>query len=143
LIYGSCLYQWIGIDHSGDIYPCGRSYTVDYQIGSILEINHISDIFRQDNFIELLKKSIIRRSMCQNDCTLFGICNGGCNNNALIENGRIEMNGGFLCVVLKDMYEYISMSIETILSEKGSVEKYNPLVKQAINKNKLEETFVN
>jgi uncharacterized protein len=140
-IYGSCLYQWIGVAHNGDIYPCGRSYTVDYRIGSISEINQISDIFIQENFINLLKKSIIRRSMCQSSCGYFGICNGGCNNNALIENGRIDMNGGFLCVVLKDMFEYVSMSIDSILADKGSLEKYNPLVKQALNKKKIEEVF--
>jgi hypothetical protein len=51
------------------------------------------------------------------------------------------MNGGFLCVVLKDMFEYVSLSIDSMLSGKGSLEKYNPLVKQALNKKKLEEVF--
>lgn len=139
-IYGSCLYHWLGIDQHGDIYPCGRSFGLDYRMGSISEINHISDIFKQQNYIDLLKKSIVRRSNCQNNCNYYGICNGGCNNNALIENGRIDMNGGFLCKVLKDMYDYISMSIDVILSDQGLLEKCNPLLKQALNKKKLQES---
>ena len=140
-IYGSCLYHWIGIDHDGDIYPCGRSYTLDHRIGSISEINHISDIFKQDNFIDILKKSIVRRSLCQHVCGLYGICNGGCNNSALIENGGIDMNGGFLCMVLKEFFEYVSISIDSILADEGSLEKYNPLVKQALNKKKIKEVL--
>lgn len=140
-IYGSCLYHWIGIDHNGDIYPCGRSFSLDHRLGSILEIDQIGNVFKQQNYINLLKKSIVRRSICQHNCDYFGICNGGCNNNALIENGRIDMNGGFLCEVLKEMYEYVSVSIDSVLAEKGSLEKYNPLVRQALNKKKLAEVF--
>ena len=53
------------------------------------------------------------------------------------------MIGGFLCVVLKDIYEYISISIDSILSDIDSLEKYNPLIKQALNKKKLGEVFAN
>jgi uncharacterized protein len=141
-IYGSCLYQWISINNRGDIYPCGRSYSTDYRLGSISKINHISDIFSHKNYIELLRKSIVRRSICQNSCKYFGICNGGCNNNALIENGKIDLPGGFLCVVLDEMMQYISKSIESILSDKGSLEKYNPVIKRALNKKRLEEVFL-
>jgi uncharacterized protein len=140
-IYGSCLYHWFGVDHNGAIYPCGRSFGSDYQIGSIEKIDYISDIFKHGNYIDLLKKSIVRRSFCQNNCDYYVICNGGCNNNALIENGRIDIAGGFLCEVLKEMYEYVNLSIDSILSNKGSLEEYNPLIRQALNRMKLTEVF--
>ena len=73
-IYGSCLYRWLGIDHKGDFYPCGRSYPATFRLASISEINHISDVFKTENFICLLKSSIIRRSECQADCMFFGVC---------------------------------------------------------------------
>jgi len=142
-IYGSCLYHWIGVDHSGDIYPCGRSYDLDYRIGSITEIDHIGDIFKHQNYIDLLKKSIVRRSICQSNCEYYGICNGGCNNSALIENGRIDMNGGFLCEVLKEMYKYVSRSIDIILAENESLNKCNLLFKEAINKYRSKERLHN
>jgi len=138
-IYGSCLYHWIGIDHKGDFYPCGRSFGVDYRLANIANLDRLSDVFKQPNYIDVLKKAVVRRSLCQNSCKYYGICNGGCNNNALIENGRVDMNGGFLCDVLKEMYDYISASIDMIFAEKGSLEKYNPIIRQAINKKKLAE----
>lgn len=140
-IYGSCLYHWIGIDHNGDIYPCGRSFGPDYQIGTITEIRHISDVFKNSNFIDLLRKSIIRRSICQNTCGYYGICEGGCNNNALIENGSVEVNGGVLCDVLREMYDYIGASIDSIFATKEPLDIYNPLVKHALNKKRLNEVF--
>lgn len=140
-IYGSCLYQWLGIDHNGDFYPCGRSYPPTFRFTSISEIDHVSDIFKSDGFISLLKSSIVRRSHCQVECKYFDVCNGGCNNNALIENGEVDVKGGFLCETLCEMYEYISTSIDSIISDNKSIEKFNPIIKQALNKKKLEEEF--
>jgi uncharacterized protein len=133
-IYGSCLYHWIGVDSKGDFYPCGRSYGIEYRVGSISEITQISSIFKHPNYIELLKKSIVRRSVCQNNCDYYGICNGGCNNSALIENGQLEISGGFLCEMLRRMYEYVSKSVEKILETPEEIRKYNPLIRELISK---------
>jgi len=138
-IYGSCLYQWLGVDHNGEFYPCGRSYPPIFRFTSISEIDHISDIFKKEEFIRILKCSIVRRSHCQAECKYFGVCNGGCNNNALVENGNVEINGGFLCETLKEMYDYISTSIDSIISSNISLSKYNPLIKQELNRRRIKE----
>lgn len=130
-IYGSCLYHWIGVDHLGDIYPCGRSYTEEYRLGNLGELEKISDAFRSENFINLLKKSIVRRSKCQAECKYYGLCNGGCNNNAILE-GNLEENHTFLCEVLQAMYEYVQEKVSLLQVSKADLEKVNPIIKKRI-----------
>lgn len=131
-IYRSCLYHWIGVDYLGDIYPCGRSYAEEYKLGNLGEIEKISDVFRSENFINLLKKSIVRRSKCQVECKYYGFCNGGCNNNAIIE-GDLENNHNFLCDVLKSMYEYIQEKISVLQRPGADLEKVNPIIRKRLN----------
>jgi len=140
-IYNSCLYHWIGVDHNGLIYPCGRSFPEEYIIGNIQEIQNISDIYQNENYLNLLKKSIVRRSKCLSTCEYYEICNGGCNNNALIENGDIEIPGGFLCIVLKEMIDYIKNSINTIYSNLKELDNYNPIIKDELNQRELEKVL--
>lgn len=140
-IYNSCLYHWIGVDHNGFIYPCGRSYPEEYILGNIKEIENISDIYQSQNYKNLLKKSIIRRSKCLSDCEYYGICNGGCNNNALIENGDIEIPGGFLCIVLKEMINHVKQSINNIFSTFKELDNYNPIIKNELNRRELDKVL--
>lgn len=131
-IYGSCLGHWIGIDHEGDIYPCGRSYPKDYKLSNILEINNLHEAFETASFERILKETIIRRSKCQASCEYFGFCNGGCNNNAILEHQSLMENGGFLCEVLKEMVVYVRSSIETIRNSNDAQKYYNPIIQEKI-----------
>ena len=130
-VYGSCLYRWIGVDHLGDIYPCGRSYTAEYKMGNLDEVEKFSDAFHSDHFIQLLKKSIIRRSKCQRECPYYGLCNGGCNNNAILEGG-LESNHHFLCKVLYAMYPYVKERIESLQQPDADLEHINPILRKRI-----------
>lgn len=130
-VYGSCLYHWVGVDHLGDIYPCGRSYTEEYKLGNVGELKKISDAFRSENFIKLLKKSIVRRSKCQAECKYYGLCSGGCNNNAIIE-GDLEDNHSFLCEVLRAMYEYIQEKLSVLRQPGADLERINPIIRKRI-----------
>lgn len=138
-IYGSCLGHWIGIDHSGYLFPCGRSYPSEYQLTNIDEINRLSETFETKEFAHIIKKAIIRRSACQENCELYGICHGGCNNNALLEHGDMAVNDGFLCDVLREMYDYIKASLNPELHPQETFDSYNPIIKNILSKIKLRD----
>lgn len=107
----SCLGHWVGIDHNGDIYPCGRSYTEEYRLANINDIDKISDAYTTDNFKNLLIKAIERRDYCIKHCKLFSVCQGGCNNDCLVA-GDITKPCKFTCDVYKKMLPYIKKYVE-------------------------------
>jgi uncharacterized protein len=138
-IYGSCLTHWIGIDHNGDIFPCGRSYPKEYKLINISEIIYLHEAFETPSFKNIISQAIIRRNKCQNTCKYFGICYGGCNNNALLEHRNMQDNGGFLCEVLQEMFVYVSDSVQRILASPEGRETYNNIILDAIEKFKIGE----
>lgn len=139
-IYGSCLGHWLGIDHSGNLYPCGRSYTFEYQLANIDKVDRLSEAFESEAFAYIIKKAIIRRSLCQEGCDFFGICHGGCSNNALLEHGDMAINDGFLCEVLREMYVYVKASLDPELNSQETFETYNPIIKRILNQSISKET---
>lgn len=106
-----CLSKWISIHHNGAMYPCGRSYTEEYCLGNISDVENLSKAFRHPNFIKLLKGAIQRRSFCSENCSLYSVCQGGCNNDALL-NGDITKPDGFTCAVYKKIIPFIQEYIE-------------------------------
>lgn len=106
-----CLSKWISIHHDGKMYPCGRSYTEEYCMGNISDIEELSDAFKHPNFIKLLKGAILRRSYCSDNCSYYPMCQGGCNNDALL-NGDLTKPDGFTCAVYKSIIPFIQEYIE-------------------------------
>lgn len=101
-----CLSKWVSIHHDGSLYPCGRSYTEDYCIGNIKEIDELKDAFKHENFEKLLKGAIERRNYCHKNCEYYSFCQGGCNNDALL-GGDLTRPSGFMCNVFKEMIPFI------------------------------------
>ena len=131
--FSSCLFHWLGVDSNGDLFPCGRDYEASYNLGNILKIEKIRNAFESDGYKRLISESIIRREKCRNLCELFNMCQGGCNNNAMHENGITEIDG-FSCKVTKEMVEYIKNQVEELIVNKGT-NKCNPYVIEAIKSN--------
>lgn len=109
----SCLYNWCCLDVDGKILPCDRDFPDEYLYGSVCAMNDFREIYSSKGFHSLVEKAVIRRRACKADCDIFKFCNGGCNNNALLETG-IENNNGVSCKINKWMIHFIMEKIETL-----------------------------
>lgn len=130
----SCLTKWLGICSNGDIYPCGRSYPEEYNIGNIYGFETVNDIFMSEKYQKLLAGAIERREVCRSVCPFFNRCRGGCNNSAILA-GDITKSGFQECEIFKKL----TPSIEEILKNKlvGSIEEVeglNPTIKRLLSK---------
>ena len=99
----SCLRCWIGLNPNGDIAPCSRYYPGKYIYGNIKNMKDIKEIYSSDGFFNILKGSVIRREKCKKECEFYNICQGGCNNSAIME-GSLEQNGGFTCLAYRLLF---------------------------------------
>lgn len=106
-----CLHKWLAITHDGFIYPCSRSYTNEYCLGNISDYSEIDEAFATDNFARLLKGAIERRNYCKNNCNYYHLCQGGCNNDSLL-NGDLTRPANFKCKILKSIVPYIKDYLE-------------------------------
>ena len=130
-IFGSCLGHWISLHANGDIYPCGRSYPKQYKYGNICDIERIEDLFKSNGFILAIKESIVRRNNCQNACHYYSLCQGGCNNNALLE--KIIVNGErFMCKVIRTIIPFIKTYIADYEKGNCSMTELNPIARNII-----------
>lgn len=111
-----CLSRWVALNHDGTVFPCSRSYPKEYTLGNIKDVDHLSSVFDHENFTELLKGAIERRSYCQKTCSYYPVCQGGCNNDAIL-NGNITRPSGFMCEVYREMIPFIKNCIDNCLSE--------------------------
>ena len=126
----SCLTRWLGIHFNGDIYPCGREYPEEYNLGNISDFESAKDIFLTENYQRLLAGAIKRRDDCKAKCKLYDKCFGGCNNSAILE-GDISKSGFQECKIYKKLYKEIT----AILDKKfvGSLDEMpnlNPTIKK-------------
>lgn len=132
--YCSCMGHWIAIRPQGEIYPCNRFFPKEYEMGSIWDYNSAEEIFESAGFNKLLNEAIKRREKCQ-QCKIYKFCEGGCNNNALNENG-IQNNGGNSCKSLIQIYTHIYERINEILQGKIKLSEINSFVSKKIYKYK-------
>ena len=134
-IYESCLAKWLGIDHNGNLYPCGRSYPQEYLLGNISDYESIPNVFENEVYLSLLKSAILRRSDCQEKCKYYGVCHGGCNNNCIIE-GVSKASDTFMCKVFCKVYPYVSSWVELHM-EKGNIDTVSNHIIQSMIKTRL------
>lgn len=112
--YNSCLGRWVSIRPNGDIYPCNRYFSEKYCYGNVFDYEDIKECFFSQGFNNILFDAIERRKKCI-DCSIYKFCEGGCNNNALYENG-IQNNNGKSCIALKQVFEHIKKTIDYIIN---------------------------
>lgn len=123
-----CLSKWIAISYDGTLYPCSRSYPQEYQLGNIKDLDNLSMAFNSPGFKKLIIGAIERRNYCKDNCDYYSICQGGCNNDSIL-NGNLARPAGFKCTVYKSIIPFIKDFIsnnEFIIS--------NPQVKLILKK---------
>lgn len=104
--YCGCLPKWLSISCDGSIYPCSLSYPEEYYLGNIKDYTDISQAFDHNNFRELLKGAIQRRFHCKENCDYYAICQGGCNNESIL-NGDLTKPAGFKCKTFRTIIPFI------------------------------------
>lgn len=104
--YCGCLPKWLAISCDGSIYPCSLSYPEEYNLGNIKDYEDISHVFKHQNFENLLKGAIQRRFHCKENCNYYPICQGGCNNESIL-NGDLTKPSGFKCYTFKSIIPFI------------------------------------
>ncbi|WP_191400327.1 radical SAM/SPASM domain-containing protein [Flavonifractor sp. An306] len=114
--YKRCQYQWIGIESDGSIYPCGRYYPEEYKLGNIIHFDDIRDVFNTTKYQTFVQQAEERYLKCQRSCELFRYCEGGCNNNAILENGLTNI-GGFSCITTKKIFLHIQNRLNQFKNE--------------------------
>lgn len=75
--YTSCLGKTIYIDLDGKLYSCPFS-PMRIALNDISTCSLLEDAFDTPQYTEVLKSSIERRSQCQNTCSIYSVCKGGC-----------------------------------------------------------------
>lgn len=115
-----CLTKWVGVEHDGTLYPCGRSYTKEYSLDNIKDIDCLKDAFNHPNFRKLLEESITRRMYCSSNCDIYPVCLGGCNNDSLL-SGDVSKPNDFDCYIYKEMLPFIRNYIKELLESKQKI----------------------
>jgi uncharacterized protein len=124
--HSSCLFKWISIDPDGSIYPCGRYYPTSYRLGNINEVSSLHDVFESNGYQNLLAESINRRKACIELCEQYKYCQGGCNNQFIIDNGTSDY-----CVIFTQSLLCIKSILESLTS--SDINKINPKLRSMIN----------
>ena len=127
----SCLTKWMCLYPNGDVYPCGKGCPSEFKMCNLNDVELISDIFRTDGFVKILKGSIERREKCKNECELFRFCNGGCSMDAYFECG-IENVGGDSCKIFKAIFGHILKTMNDITKDRPDLSVYNKFVREAV-----------
>lgn len=130
-LFTSCLYHWVSINHKGELYPCGRDYDEKYCMGNIEDYENIAEAFNSDAYKKLAIESIIRRQKCQENCSIYPVCNGGCNNDAMHENGVTEIDG-FMCKVRKKIIPLIQNELKELEENPVFRERLNIFIKEML-----------
>ena len=128
----SCMRNWFCLEPNGMLTPCDRDFPAEYHYGSVFDLQDIRQIYESAGYLRLMEKAIARRKKCQESCSYYPLCEGGCNNNALYETG-LENNGGFSCRVNMGLLSCIGQWAE----ETGAFTDYstvkNPVVRQLLH----------
>lgn len=102
----SCMRGWLCLEPNGDITPCDRTFPKEYIYGNVAYLKDIREIYKSQPFLSLMKGANIRRMKCKQECDLYNFCEGGCNHNAIHENG-LENNKGFSCKAFYEIFSYV------------------------------------
>ena len=135
----SCIFNRVAIYPEGNIYPCGRPYTEEFNMGYIDDFDSIADMLKKkkyQNLADIYNKRILN---CK-DCEVFSSCKGGCISDAILEDSPIE-NGNPYCIKVKKLLKSLKNINKEIyeLYDNNKLENINPKAIEIIKKvrNKL------
>ena len=91
---------------------CGGLLAYGYLSGeNITEVSDIQQVFETEVYRELTIASILRRQRCAEQCSYFGICNGGCNSSCLVEDNLTVPNPEN-CEIFQGCYGYVCAKLD-------------------------------
>lgn len=113
---GDCAERFLGIDPSGDVYPCGRfSGEEEFRYGNVNK-TPLKKILESEKRKKLIKRKEIMTGIggeC-NPCNWRDLCNSGCMHNAYINNGTVYSRDLY-CESTKILYNHIAKTIDSQL----------------------------
>lgn len=129
----SCHGKYICLSADGTLYNCGRDGVSAYPFGNIESVQSVKEMLSSEGAIRLLKGSVERRKKCKESCEYFQLCQGGCADIAIMENGleNIPVNH---CYLFKTLYKHISEKIKKIVDDQVPLDTLNPTVKKVLAK---------
>ena len=133
--YSSCLGRYISIRPNGDIYPCNRDFPEQYCFGNVNDLENIKTCFDSDGFQRLLEDAYTRREACLAGCDIYGFCNGGCNNCALV-GGDVSSCNKYYCESLRRIFHHIRSRFEDLKTnnDNGTDRHMNPSLKERLTR---------
>ena len=123
-VYNACLFKVINIEPDGTVFPCSRYFKKEYNIGNILNVSSISNLFQSNNFKTIVEKSILRRKQCMSFCQLYKYCLGGCSSACANECG-LEQHNTQLCRITQEILPYVFSQLSKICKTEEII---NPIV---------------
>ena len=130
--FSSCLTHWLSIDHRGEITPCGRNYSADYNLGNVSSFSDLYDAFKTTKYMDLIQKSITRRDDCKRNCCYFEYCRGGCTNTMILQNDASKSEGEW-CDNFRGLFSYVKRSMQEIMVHHNAKTSLNPFLKSVLN----------
>lgn len=126
-INSSCLGKTLNIDSNGTIYLCAQFQKKEYEIGNFKNFSSVSEIFRTEAFTSLVKNMIEFRKVCIKNCCHFNFCQGGC-------SACVNIYGmcKAYCEIVKGLDDYISHTIQEIITENKGLGTFNPVLSNII-----------
>lgn len=128
----SCHGKYICLTPDGNLYNCGREGLTAYPFGNIENIGGIGEAFSSEGAKKLIGGSIARREKCKS-CEYFSLCQGGCADIAIGENG-LENIPEISCYLFKTVYSHIVAKIGEVIEKKTPLDRLNPAVKAVMAK---------
>lgn len=101
----NCNNGFLCIDHTGDIYPCGKYSDIHgFKLGNVLL--QTQDVLQTRQFHQLTERRTCRLPAKCRTCKYVELCHAGCNAEASIEKNFEEPP--FLCEDYQMLFEYFS-----------------------------------
>lgn len=98
---GRCIYNWLGINSNGDLYPCDRPLPPKYRIGNIIEFDSMMDIFSSDVYQNFAEERAIKLATYCSKCDLRNYCHGGCPMKDIDESGTAMLPNRYACSITR------------------------------------------
>lgn len=101
-----CNYRWICISPNGDLYPCGKHWNKNYNIGNINNMS-FKEAFGSENYKNYTNNILEKMNYCENNCRYFKYCMSGCPNDTLSNTGSEKMIDNSYCQLFDKLYTHI------------------------------------